>query len=422
MTVNRYDLLVIGGGQAGGNLVLALRRRGYEGAICLVGEESHPPYERPPLSKELLLGTAGPDGAYLASAEDLGRQATLLLSRRAVALDADRRAVTLDDGRVLNAGALVLATGARARPVTLPGAELEGIHYLRTIEDALALRAAFRRDARIVLIGGGTVGLEVASAAVQQGLSATVVESAPRLLPRLLPEQLSDWLATEFTMAGVRLLLGHSLRAFHGAGRVERVELDQGSLLAADLVVCGIGSQPNSELAQTAGLAVEGGVIVDEQCRTSAPGIFAIGDVTCRRDAYDGETRRAECWDNALQQSERLAALLCGEDPGPEKPAWFWTDQLGRNIQILGAIPAGAAAVFRGDPSDGSFSALYHREGQLIGAVGVNSGRDIRALRDILLRNLPIPLAQLADPAVRLDKLTRAGRAKPAEAALGGAP
>lgn len=419
MTVSRQDLLVIGAGQAGGNLVLALRRRGYGGSICLIGEESHPPYERPPLSKDVLLGTAGPETTYLASAEDLGRQATLLLSRRVVALDAGRRSVTLDDGQVLSAGAIVLATGARARPLALPGAGLEGIHYLRTIEDALALRHAFRPDARIVLIGGGTIGLEVASAAVQRGMSATVVETASRLLPRLLPEQLSDWLATEFTIAGVRLLLEHSLRAFHGNGRVETVELDRGPLLRADLVVCGIGSQPNGELAQAAGLAVEGGVIVDEQCRTSAAGIFAIGDVACRRDPYSGGTRRAECWDNALQQSERLAAQLCGEDPGPQKPAWFWTDQLGRNIQILGEIPAEAAAVFRGDPSDGSFSVLYHREGQLVGAVGVNSGRDIRALRDILLRGLPIPLAQLADPAVRLDKLARADRPKPV--ALGAA-
>lgn len=413
MSPGRFDLLVVGAGQAAGNLVQALRRHGYEGSIALVGDEPHPPYERPPLSKAVLLGEQPDESCYLAPAADFAGLCALFGGRRAVALDAGARRITLDDGRSLEGRALVLATGARARALPVPGGDLPGVHALRDLADAAALRAALEPGLRLVVIGGGTVGLEVASAALRRGLAVTVVESAPRLLPRLLPAQLADWLATEFTMAGARLLLERQVLALRGEDRVRQVELSDGARLDCDLVVRGVGAQPNFELAAAAGLAVDGGLLVDSEGRTSAPEVYGIGDVTARRDPFSGQPRRLESWDNALQQAERLAALLAGQPLPPLRVPWFWTDQLGRNIQVLGepqtagAQPSEVAAIFRGAPGQSGFTVIYHREGRLLGAAAVDRGREIRALREIMERRLPVRPEELADPATRLDRLAR---------------
>ena len=406
----RHDILIVGGGQAAGNLIHALQRRAYKGDICLIGEEEHPPHERPPLSKAVLTGEALPETSYLGSRESFEREATLVLGQRVAALNAEKRSVLLANGQEIAGRIVVLATGTRPRILDLAGSHLAPIHYLRTIADSLALKAALRPGRRLALIGGGTIGLEVASAAIARGLRVTVIEAAPRLLSRLLPEHLSTWLAVEFTRAGVELLTGRSIRRFVGHQQIEGIELHDDTIVQADLVLCGIGAQPNSEMAAAAGLAVENGVIVDDQCQTSARDIFAIGDVASRR-AFPGDVaRRFESWDNALQQAERLADRICGLEPSTSKPCWFWTDLLGRNIQVLGEIPPDSLPIFRGDPAAGAFTVIYHRGSRLVGAIGVDRGRDIRALREIMGRNLSVPIYVLADPATRLDKLVRAER------------
>ncbi len=410
MTPQQYDILIVGGGQAAGNLIQALQRRAYQGEICLVGDEAHPPYERPPLSKAVLLGEASPESTYLGNTESFESEATLIRGQRVVELKAEIRLVRLADGREIGGRIIVLATGARARLLDVPGSNLASIHYLRTIADSLALKNAFRPGKRLILVGGGTIGLEVASAAIAQGLKVTVIEAAPRLLPRLLPEHLSDWLSAEFAKAGVTLLTGRSVRRFVGRERVEMLELHDDTTVPADLVLCGIGAQPNSEIAGAAGLAVKNGILVDDHSETSRRDIFAIGDVASRRGPNGGSARRLESWDNALQQAERLADRICGLDAAAAKPCWFWTDQLGRNIQVLGEIPADSLPIFRGDPAAGPFTVIYHRGSRLVGAIGVDRGRDIRALREIMGRNLDVPIYVLADPETRLDKLVRPER------------
>jgi len=410
----RYDLVVIGGGQAAGNLVQALRRNGYDGSLCVVGDESHPPYERPPLSKAVLLGEMPDEGCYLASAEDFQRLCAFRPGRRAIALDASARRVRLDDGEVLEGGAVVLATGARARRLPVAGASLAGVFSLRSLADAEVLRGALQPGLRLAVIGGGTVGLEVASAALRRGLRVTVVETAKRLLPRLLPPQLAEWLATEFTLAGARLVLGARVAALHGEQRIAQVELAGGRRLDCDLAVCGVGAEPNAELAAAGGLAVDGGVLVDGEGRASLPGIYAIGDVAAMRDPAGGRPRRLESWDNALRQAERLAALLSGQPLPAQRVPWFWTDQLGRNIQLLGDCPPEAAAVMRGPGGKAGFTVVFHAEGQVLGAAAVDRGRDIRVLREIMERRLAVQPADLADPDVRLDRLLRSASAAPA--------
>jgi NAD(P)H-nitrite reductase large subunit len=403
----RHDILIIGGGQAAGNLIQALQRRAYQGDICLVSEEDHPPYERPPLSKAVLTGEALAETSYLDSRESFESKATLVLGQRVVALNTEKRSARLADGREIAGRTVVLSTGARPRTLDLAGSHLPSIHHLRNIADCLALKSALQPGRRLALIGGGTIGLEVASAAIARGLQVTVIEAAPRLLPRLLPEHLSAWLSGEFTKAGVDLLTGRAVRRLIGQERVEAIELHDDAIVQADLVLCGIGVQPNSELAIAAGLAVENGILVDGYCETSVRDIFAIGDVASRR-AFSGEVpRRLESWDNALQQADRLADRICGLEPSAPKPCWFWTDLLGRNIQVLGEIPADSLPIFRGDPAAGAFTVIYHRGSRLVGAIGVDRGRDIRALREIMGRNLNVPIYVLADPATRLDKLVR---------------
>jgi NAD(P)H-nitrite reductase large subunit len=404
---SRHDILIIGGGQAAGNLIHALQRRAYQGDICLISEEDHPPYERPPLSKAVLTGEALPETSYLGSRESFESEVTLVLGQRVAALNAENRSVRLADGREIAGRAVVLASGSRPRTLDLAGSRLPSIHYLRNIADCLALKSALQPGRRLALIGGGTIGLEVASAAIARGLHVTVIEAAPRLLPRLLPEHLSAWLASEFAKAGVELLTGCSVRRFVGQERVERIELHDDAIVQADLVLCGIGAQPNSELAAAAGLAVENGILVDDRCQTSARDIFAIGDVASRRVSPGDVARRFESWDNALQQAERLADHICGLELSASKPCWFWTDLLGRNIQVLGEVHADSLPIFRGEPAAGAFTVIYHRGSRLVGAIGVDRGRDIRALREIMGRNLSVPIYVLADPATRLDKLVR---------------
>ncbi|MFO1056033.1 MAG: NAD(P)/FAD-dependent oxidoreductase [Dongiaceae bacterium] len=300
--------VVVGAGQAGARAVEAMRAAGFDGRILLIGEEPHLPYERPPLSKQLLLGAAGPDAGRIHPAAFYDeRGIALRLGTGVGAIEPAAGRIHLDDGSTVPYDNLLLATGARPRRLSLPGADLPGIHVLRTVEDALAIAAGLRGGARLVVIGGGYIGLEVAAAARQSGAAVVLLEAQPALLGRALPAAIAAEFAALHRAQGVALRLGCGVAGFAGTGRVEAVIAADGERIPADLVVVGIGIVPNVELAAAAGLAVEDGILIDPLGRSSAPGIWAAGDVARGEHALLGRRVRMESWQNAQNQAIAVA-------------------------------------------------------------------------------------------------------------------
>lgn len=368
-------VVVIGAGQAGGWAAKTLRDEGFAGEVVLVGEEAHPPHERPPLSKDVLVGSKPPESTYLWPD---GLDVDFRPKTRAVALDRAAHRVELADGSSLAYDKLVLATGARVRRLDHPGAL-----YLRTIEDALALRAALLRQGRVGVIGGGWIGLEVAAAARRLGCAVTVVELGPRLCARVVPPVLSDYLKRLHERHGVEIRLGTA----------EPPE--------ADTIVVGVGVVPNVELAEAAGLAVANGIAVDAFGATSDPDIYAAGDVASR----DGV--RLESWANAQNQAIAAAKSLLGRKTPYDEVPWFWSDQYDVNLQLVGLPKAGHEIVQRGRAEDDRFSLFFLEEGRLAAAASVNAPRDLRIARRLIELGRAVDRAALADEARPLQALLK---------------
>ena len=388
---SRSSVLLVGGGQASWMIAKALRRDGFAGRITLVGDEDHPPYERPPLSKGILLGSITAREAYLGSQSDLSELGVTWIIDKALTIDRASRCVRTAGGAVLAWDHLVLATGGRARHLDIPGAQLAGVFSLRTLSDAARLKAEFVPGRRLVVAGGGWIGLEVAASARMAGLDVTLVEAAPRLCTRSLPEAPASFLLELHRARGTDIRLGQALSSIAGAGRVEEVVLGGGERLPADLVLAGIGMLPNIDLAAEAGIETRSGILVDGNGRTSDPAIFAAGDVAEER----GTGARTESWANANEQAEVVAAAILGM-PSPERPpAWFWSDQYDVNLQILGAV-AGTESVAVAAPERGDGSWCYFDQGRLSGLVAVNRPRDVQVVRRLLQRGYMIDAGTLA--------------------------
>jgi 3-phenylpropionate/trans-cinnamate dioxygenase ferredoxin reductase subunit len=347
------DVTVVGASLAGLSTVRALREQGFEGRIVVVGEEKHTPYDRPPLSKEFLGGSASEDDISLTGPDDAGLEVEWRLGRTAIALDTPGHAVVLDDGERLASDAVVLATGARAR--ILPGELPVGVHTLRTLDDARALRADLVPGARLVVIGAGFIGAEVASTAAGLGVEVDVVEVAP------VP--LGEACGRLHAANGVRLHCGVAVSRLVGSQRVTGVILEDGRELAADVVVVGIGAAPNVEWLAGSGVTLEDGVATDARGMTGVPGVVAVGDCANSHRAYTGGQIRLEHWTNALQQPAAAAAALLGTEhslPAHHAVPYFWSDQYGHKIQFAGHRPAdGSFRVEEGDPDSGDFLALF---------------------------------------------------------------
>lgn len=396
--------VVVGAGHAGGRAVEAMRGAGFDGRIVLAGAESHLPYERPPLSKEVL--AKDKDLAYcLTNPEDwyADNRIEVILGDPVRALDPGRRRVVLDSGREVAYSRLLLATGARVRRLGPPGDDLAGVHYLRAIDDALALRADLREGARIVVVGGGFIGLEVAASARLRGCRVTVLESMPALLGRVAAPGIAEHVEGVHRRNGVDVRTGVTVTALEGGPRVERVVLANGEVLAADAVVVGIGVVPNVELAAAAGIETDNGILVDEFCRASAPDVYAAGDVTNHYNPLLGKRMRLESWQNAQNQAIAAAKVMCGaEAPFAEVP-WLWSDQFDLNLQIAGAGTEADETVSR-ENADG-FIVFQLSGGRLIGAIAANRPRDMRAARTLIAKRPDVPAADLADPSIPLRKL-----------------
>ena len=400
-------ILILGAGHAGGSAAAFLRQFGHAGPITLVGEEPFLPYQRPPLSKAWLKGEASEDELQLRPPSFYEEGAIAVrLAARATAIDREARSVALEGGESLPYDILILATGARARPLPIPGAQLDGVLALRTAEDAEALKSRLGPGRRLLVVGGGYVGLEVAASARALGADVTVVEREPRILARVAGEALSGFFHAYHTARGVRFLLGGSVTALEGeAGRVCAAMLDHGERLPCDIALVGVGAIPNQELAQAADLPCRDGVIVDGEARTADPAIYAIGDVTRRPLPLYGRDARLESVPSALEQAKQAAASITGRPaPAPEVP-WFWSDQYDLKLQIAGLPFDVDRLVVRGDPGSGRF-AVFHLNGEAIQAVeAVNSPAEFMGGRLLIGGRKRVAIEKLADPAVSMKEV-----------------
>lgn len=396
--------VIVGAGHAARRTAEALRERDAAARIVMIGAERALPYDRPALSKDALLTDGGEQRAFVRDAAWYDAQRIeLRLGTRVDAIERDARRVRLDDGTTLPYARLVLATGSRVR--TFGGAVDEGVvpHYVRTVDDARALRARLAPGRRVAVLGGGFIGLEVAAAARQLGCDVTVIDPAPRLLQRALPEVVSAYARRLHDTRGVAFrmaTLPRAIRRAPGGGAI--VETDRGDV-PADIVVVGIGVVPNVELAQAAGLDVDNGIRVDAGCRTADPAIFAAGEVTMHFNPLLGRHVRIESWQVAENQPAVAAANLLGADETYGELPWLWSDQYDCNLQMLGLFGGERTIVVRGDPASGPFTVFgLGDDGRIVAVAAANLGRDIGASRRLIAAGAVPDPAKLADPAVNL--------------------
>jgi NADPH-dependent 2,4-dienoyl-CoA reductase/sulfur reductase-like enzyme len=405
-----HGVVVVGAGQAGGRAVEALRNHGFAGHITLIGDEGEHPYERPSLSKEMLHGGEPEAIAWIQKPEFYAAQnISLKPTNAAVAIDPERRIVSLADGEALPYGALILATGARVRRLEIPDPAADVCHYLRTLADSRGLRAKLTAGTRVVIIGAGFIGLEAAAAAVKRGCTVTVIELGPLPLGRVVPEEIGAYYENLHTAQGVKFLFSTQLAGLHKRGAQVAVETTSGEHIVADILVAGIGVIPNTELAQGAGLQVERGIIVDEFGMTSDPFIFAAGDVARHLNPIFGHHILLESWQNAQNQAIAIARNLATEEPPvpyAELP-WFWSDQYHVNLQMFGLPEFGAHAVLRGNIDTKSWLLFQIKEDRMICAIAVNAARDLRAARDLILLKAPLETSVLANTDLPLIELVR---------------
>ncbi|MBK6704885.1 MAG: FAD-dependent oxidoreductase [Caulobacteraceae bacterium] len=367
-------VIIIGAGQAGGETAQRLRQGGFEGEITLIGEEPAAPYQRPPLSKAYLKGDLDIDRLMLRPASMYAEERIALLTKtRAVWIDRANRKVRVEGGRELPYDALVLATGAKPRKLPLVGADLEGVYLFRTAADVDRVREKFVSSAKLIVIGAGYIGLEVAAVARQLGLNVTVIETAVRPLARVTSPEVAGFFLDEHTRQGVRFVLGGQPALIKGSDRVAGVALTDGSELPADLVIAGIGVTPDIAIAEQCGLTVNNGIVTDRQCRTSDPNIFAIGDCAARPMVhYEGRIVRLESVHNAVEGAKIVAATLTGGKEHTEEAPWFWSDQYDLKLQIAGLFHGYDRVVFRGVMADRAFAAFYYKGDKLIAVDAVN--------------------------------------------------
>ena len=398
--------VIVGTGQAGGWAAVTLRAEGFTGRIVVVGEESHPPYERPPLSKGVLSKDEAPETCHLRPADSYGEQSIeLRLGVRATGLDRAARRVALTDGETLDYDTLLLATGSRVRRLPVPGADGPGVHYLRTIDDALAIRARLTPQARLCVVGGGYIGLEVAASARQRGCAVTILEMEDVVMKRVVPAEVGRFYDGVHREHGVDIRLGQTVTRIEDDGAAQRVVCADGTEVAADIVVVGVGIIPNAELADAAGLDVDNGILVDELGRTSDPHVFAAGDVTNHVNPVLGRRVRLESWQNAQNQAIAVARAMCGgQTPYGEVP-WFWSDQYDLNLQMVGLADRWDQVVVRGDMDSRRFVVVCLADGRVVTGNGVNSARDVRYVRRMIEKNSAVDPAALADPEVPLKSL-----------------
>jgi 3-phenylpropionate/trans-cinnamate dioxygenase ferredoxin reductase component len=404
--------VIVGAGLTGAKAAQTLREKGFDGDVVLLGEEPERPYERPPLSKGLLLGTVDRETVFVHEAGWYAEHDVDLRTGVGVAaIDRAVRQVELADGQRIGYDALLLATGSTPRPLDVPGAYLDGVLQLRTLADSDRIAAALVNGAHLVVVGGGWIGLEVAAAARQRGATVTVVERSQLPLLRVLGPDIAPVFADLHRDNGVTFRHGTAVREFRGDGRVSSVLLHDGTELPADAVVVGVGVHPNVGLAEMAGLKVDNGVIVDQTLRSSDPRIHAAGDVAnAYHPLYDTHLR-VEHWATALHSGPAAARSMLGTDVVYDRLPYFYTDQYDLSMEYTGYAPPGGydTVVVRGDLGKRQFIAFWTAAGRVVAGMNVNVWDVTADIENLIRDRMPVDLARLADPGVALDDLTPAG-------------
>ncbi len=391
-------ILIIGGGQAGAQAIDTLRREGFGGRLVLVGDEPELPYQRPPLSKKYLSGEMAADRLVFRHRSFYDEhRVELKLGRRAARIDAAARKVELADGEVLAYDRLLLCLGAESRRLTCPGVALSGVHYLRGLKDVGAIQAGIKAHGRVVVIGGGYIGLETAATCRGLQCDVTVLEMADRIMNRVVAPCVSEYFAAEHRAHGVDIVCDTRVVRLEGAGRVERVVCADGSSHAADLVIVGVGAVATTDLASAAGLACDDGIVVDEYCRTSDAAIYAAGDCTSHPSPRFGRRVRLESVDNAFEQAKTAAFNLLDRPVVHDRVPWFWSDQYDNKLLIVGLAYGHDRQVLRGDPASRSFSVCYLKGRELLAVEAVNHSKDYMAARKLIAERALFNPEKLAD-------------------------
>jgi 3-phenylpropionate/trans-cinnamate dioxygenase ferredoxin reductase subunit len=405
MTVN-HDYVIVGASLAGAKAAETLRSEGFDGRVVLVGAEDERPYERPPLSKDYVRGEVGrekvyvhPEGFYAEHDIDLR------LGRRVESLDTSTRELELDDGERLRYDQLLLTTGAEPRRLSIPGAELDGVLYLRSVRDSDVLRARLERGGAVVVVGAGWIGAEVAASARQRGLEVTVVEPAALPLERVLGAEVGAIYRDVHADHGVRMLLGTGVEAFEGETAVERVRTSDGRELGCDFVVVGVGVEPRIRLAERAGIALDNGIVVDDHLQTNVPGVFAAGDVANAHHPFYGEPIRIEHWANALNQGPAAARSMLGHSGAYERLPYFFSDQYDVGMEYTGFARAWDRVVFRGDPATREFIAFWIAEDRVVAGMNVNVWDVTDSINRLISERVAVDDRRLADPDLALEAL-----------------
>ena len=402
--------VIVGGGMAGAKAAETLREEGFDGRVVLIGAESLRPYERPPLSKDYLRGETEQEKVHVHGEAYYGEHdIDLRLGREVSRLDTGSREVTLDDGETLRYDRLLLATGAEPRRLPIPGADLDGVLYLRTVADSDRIRERLDRGGSLVVVGAGWIGAEVAASARQRGMEVTIVEPMSVPLERVLGPEMGAFYRDVHADQGVRLLLGTGVEGFEGETAVERVRTNDGQTLDCDAVVVGVGVKPRTALAEAAGLAMGDGVLADELLQTSAEGVFAAGDVVSAQHPFYGQRIRVEHWANALEQGPAAARNMLGAGAPYDKLPYFFSDQYDVGMEYAGYATSWDRVVVRGDLAGREFIAFWLAGDRVLAGMNVNVWDVTDTIQRLIRERVAIDDRRLADPDVPLDELAGAG-------------
>jgi 3-phenylpropionate/trans-cinnamate dioxygenase ferredoxin reductase subunit len=402
----RQTFVIVGASLAGAKAAQTLRHEGFEGRLVLVGTEDERPYERPSLSKDYLRGEADRDRLYVHGESFYAdHNIELRLGRTAVDMNTSLKDVALDDGERLRYDRLLLTTGAEPRRLTIPGDELDGVHYLRTVEDSDRLRERIDHGGTAVVVGAGWIGAEFAASARQRGLEVTLVAPQSVPLERVLGREVGSVYRDIHTDHGVRMLMGPRVEAFEGDGVVERVRTSDGRHLECDFVVVGIGVRPRTRLAARGGLAIGDGILVDEHLRTSAPGVFAAGDVAGAQHPFYRERIRVEHWANALRQGPVAARNMLGAGEPYDCMPYFFSDQYDVGMEYSGFAPTWERVIFRGDPASREFIAFWLAGDRVLAGMNAGVWDVVDPIQRLIRERVPVDDWRLSDPDVPLEQL-----------------